>query len=668
MKTNRERPAWPAPSKRTLLLVILVLASIEPLTHLWLHGYRDPAAAGTGIHTGDSAHHLLCMRAPETSFNSPFATCRSPLGIQDWRYFATPFFLFYAGIGGAAFLLNLNHFLVLGLLNGIGGALYLLAVWRFLCVALPRNAHRSMLLFMLGGGLGGILYIITGAAGLHGHPLFETYFQRYAFYDLIEGQHLAPSLLMPRFYYTFPLALGFAGLTCWIHYAQTLKNRYLLPAVLFMLPAAFLNMRIGPMFWCVGVLYLIWYWQADPDRRLLSPLTMGLTVFAGGIAAWLLMRQHPSYLENMNHIGSTMWFSPFISAVFFYLFLVPGECLRQIRGMRPVYRAAAGALAGYLGAWVLFYLAYQAYYGNLWRCLDATPPLRISDPALMGAALGAGLAFWREIRSRDDAPASRQEGNVFSGTPGWVIFWLLLFLALAISAFGHGFFLRFNPQRFMVMLGLPIAITAAFALERRHSRCPFLTRAFHGMILFAGICSTAVAALCFQGPLGHRPGEGPFAYLHYETMRPADERLIRQLGPGPVAVPPWSPIAFSEVLALNPGVYPLGGPGALNIGDQPFHTLQPEVNRFFAADTPMGERRRFAQKWCVRYVYCPDTCPVSEELLERFRKTPWLSLRAREGRGALFEVTLNAKAAPRPGRKVSLRGTNPPKREYHTAR
>jgi hypothetical protein len=76
----------------------------------------------------------------------------------------------------------------------------------------------------------------------------------------------------------------------------------------------------------------------------------------------------------------------------------------------------------------------------------------------------------------------------------------------------------------------------------------------------------------------------------------------------------------------------------MNLGEQPFGPLQESVNRFFSDAASDAERRDFLTKWCVNFVYCPDTCPVDPAVLEGLRRLPWLEVLAEEGRGVVFRV------------------------------
>lgn len=106
--------------------------------------------------------------------------------------------------------LHIEPFYMIALANGACAAFYLYAVYCFLMLVVPRLAGRAFLLFSLGGGLGGLLYVLTGP--WHSHPDFGVYFQRYFMYELNEGARFQPWLMAARLYYTLPFGLAFLGL------------------------------------------------------------------------------------------------------------------------------------------------------------------------------------------------------------------------------------------------------------------------------------------------------------------------------------------------------------------------------------------------------------------------------------------------------------------------
>ncbi len=607
--------------------VIAGLALVEPVTHFWILYFPPAGTVPTGVHTGDSAHHLVCMRAFHTGFFSPFATCQSELGPRDVHYFCTPFFLCYALFGEVGRMLRFNAFVFLGVLNGLGLALYLAMAWRFLRTALPERALPAFVLFTLGGGLGGVLYCAARYTGWHASPGFEREFLRFAWYELIEGQHLSPLLLAPRFYYTFPLGLGLGALAAQIRAERDGSFKAALYGSLLMLGAAFLNPRLGPMLWLVAALYLAAGARSGVWRRLAVAAAFGAPVALGVTGAWAVLRLHPAYLENVARVTQDMMrLMPFLTAtVLMWLAAAPGTLFAFRELPRPL-RCAAWALAAYLAVYTVLYLGYQAYYGNWLYGGAVNAAVAVSDPALAGAVAGLFFAVLLERRPAAEARPL-----------GWVALWLLLFLAVAVSAWGRGWALRLSPQRLMVLLGLPLAMLAAHGLGHmpRIARYPL-----YALILGCGLVSLVVSALFFQGVAHRRAGEGPFAYLNYALMTPADAVLLNKLPEGTVAAPPWSPIAFGEVAAQRPGISVVGGPGALNLGSQPFDRVQGAVNAFFEPATPAAQRREFVADWCVDYVLCPDTCPCPVEVVAAFDEITWLKEIARAGRGRLYMVTI----------------------------
>lgn len=608
-----------------VVIVIGIVVAVEPLTHLWIMYYPPEGAVPTGMHTGDSGHHLLSLRALATDFNSPFATCQSPHGPKYFGYFATPFFLLYAAMGAIGRCLHENEFLFLGVLNGVGGALYLVAAFVLFGQIIPQQRHRAFFIFALGGGLGGAAYLLTGMAGLHNHPEFEQEFMRFAWYELIEGQHISPLLLMPRFYYTVPMALGFGALAAYL-YAERQGNRQaLIFACLLLMCATFINIRLGPMLWLVAALYGMTASERPLASRVRALGMLAVATGVGGCGAWLVLRAHPVYTHNVAQVTQqVIRLLPMISATVFLWVAVAPAMLRSIAGLPKTVRFLACAVLGYLAAYCVLYIGYQAYYGNWLYGGDTTAAAWASYPALIGLLIGV-MATWL----LPNRPREEQKEKT-----GWVVVWLAVFLAAGVSAFGGGY-LRLSPERCVVMVGPPLAILAALGLSQMR---PVIARILFAVILACGVMSLSVAALVFQGPLGHAPGKGPFAYLHYEYMTQEDDALLKQLPQGTVAVPLWSPIAFGEIVALQPGMQVLGGPGAMNIGDRPFGEVEGLVKRFFDMTTDDTFRHAFVKTWCVDFVYCPDTCPVDRAVIDQFRGAPWLREIAQAGKGHVFQV------------------------------
>ncbi len=617
---HRSLPMW-------VWAFIIVLAAIEPATHAWIAWFPPSGTVPTGLHTGDSHVYLNAMRMFQTDFYSPYASCQSPS--HGFGYYAMPTHVFYGLLGLAADATGLGHFMALGLFNGLFAAFYLFAAYGFLRTAAPRQANLAFALFALGGGIGGILYIATGVFGLHIAPSFEAVFLRYAEYDLVEGSYLWPASHFPRLYYTAPLGCALLALSGLIRIARGGKKSTFAWACLLLLIAQIINMRVGVFAWGVGLLFLFAGMEAAFRRRATLGALFTLPILAGGAVTMLLMRLHPTFSMNVvANAREAVWFSAFISAALPQLLLIPGPIRRHVARLPYAIRIAASALLGYLAVFCVLYLGYQAYYGNLWRISDTMAAVFASDYALTGALAGGiwGL-LWRRRSSESESLET-----------AWISLWFLAFFAVSISAWGQGWFMQFLPRRLLVLMALPICILSAQALQHIGTKRLRLARGLAAAVLCGGACSVAVGALCFQGPLGLTPGQGPFANRHYELMTQTDAGLLNALGPGRVLAPVYNPYAFTEVLALRPSNSVVFGVGTLNHSDLAFQPMKDQVDRFFSIQATDAERRAFALQWQADYVYCPDTCPVDAAVMEQLHRASWLRLVADAGRGALFAV------------------------------
>lgn len=615
-------------------VVIVLLGLIEPLTHGWIAYFPPEGAVPTGLHTGDSGHHLIAMASFSNGFHSPFATCQSD-STDNFALFSVPIFLLYGIAGEIGRLTTIPPFLFLGIANGFGGMLLLWSVYRFLRRIAPKDAVIAFYLYALGGGLAGLVFLLSWVCGGLGAPGFEAWFARFAQYELIEGQYLSPVLLMPRLYYTLPMAMGFAALTALVETDWCRCPGHLFFTCFLLFVSACINVRVAPLFWGVGAAYLLLGSHNDGRYRMTLALWT-LFTSAGGVAVALwFMGRHPSYQGNVSSVArECALLLPLACATLYFWLPVAGGVRLGLAAMPRPLRCAMGALLGYLGLYAALYMGHQAWFGNWWRGGDMGAALLASDGALPGLIPGAIFGWRMKAQPSPDLPAHLR----------WVLVWFLGLLVISISAAGGGWLLQFAPQRCLVLLGLPMALLAAAGLR---SLPRYVARVSLTLLLLGGIASQTVAALYFQGPVRRQPGEGPFAYLHYEYMTVADEKLLAELPPGYVAVPPWSPIAFGEIVAHHGEHQVLGGPGAMNLGDQAFGPLQEGVNYFFSIAATEAERRKFVSTWCLDYIYCPDTCPLDESVLTALRNAPFLSLVAEEGRGAVFRV-LDEETATRP--------------------
>ena len=613
--------------------LILALGATQPLTHVLAAHFPPKGTVPTGMTIPDSSQFIYSMGMFSSGFESLYATCKSPHGTHYVGYYPFPFLWAYGLLGFVADGLGFDRFMFYGLATGVCACLYLAAVYGFLRQVLPRQADLAFVLFTLSGGLGGILYVLTALFGLHGAPGFEDYFRRFAMYELFEGPHLLPVTYLPRLYYTFSLGASLTALTLLIRAERQGQGKGRLAlAMLLLLAGSLVNLRSGVFVCGIGLIYL-WCREERPWRERLGLACVFVPpLVVAGLVTRSLMTMNPTVVSNVLDVANmAMWFSPFLSVVALHLFLAPREVGTRLRRLDPVARVCACGAVGYLAAFALLFVLYQAYYGNLLVCRDAAVAETISDWALIGAGLGLMYSGIRKPATRERVGPLRQSGR---DEHGWVVLWLLAFLALSLSAFGQGWFLRFGPHRLQVVLWLPICILSALGLERLRARRPRAARVLGTALIGCGVCSVFVAVLGFQTPLGRAYGRGPYPGLHVEVMSAADAHVLAELGSGCVLAP--SRAADAVVFTRgNPVVY---GIGSFNLSDQPEILLRAEVARFFRPETTDAERRRIVQEWCADYVYCADTWPVAPEVVEALCRTPWLEEVAREGRAALFSV------------------------------
>lgn len=599
------------PDRRTarlpILSLILLLSMIEPALHTWIAWFPPQGAVATGIHTGDSAHHLLSMRAIHAEFHSPFAL-DTPASIRN---FCVPFFLVYALVGEAGRLLGIREFLFLGILNGLGGIVLLSGAYALLRAVSPRYANRAFYIFALTGGVGGAACLLALALGWQNHPSFEQAFLKLAIYDLIEGQNLSPVLVMPRFYYSLPLGLCFFSLAWLARPEHSRKKIALAGAVSCVALASFINPRLGPMVIVVVLLY------AACSQRAGLPLLYAVAAAIGAAIGFGVMSLHPVYLENVAHVTqSNAWLLAVLAATFWCWMAAPFGVHAALESLPAALRVAGLMAAGYLGAYAVLYAAYHAYFGTWLSGGEVSAAVAVSDWALAGLPLGPLTHFAiRRLRGARSVGNTGESASIDlntepGGIPGWIALWFLVLLAASISAAGHGWLLRFSPQRFLVFLGIPLALVTAWGLD--HYR-PVWRNALLATIMTFGAASVLAGALWFQGPLGYASGKGPFAYLHYEFIPEQDAALLESLPAGTVTAPPWNPISFAEILSLRPGVTVVGGAGALNIGDQPFAPLQQDVALLFSGKATREQIRDVLARRGIQYVFLPSFCRLAPE-------------------------------------------------------
>lgn len=610
---SRATPRW-------VWAIIIVLSALQPMMLCWTRYAPPEGAVPTGLQIPDSALFLYSMDMFNTRFESRYATCQSAEGAHSVRFYAVPHLWLYGTLGLVAAAVRINPYFLYGVANGAGALLYLWIIYRFLREAAPRHANRAFLLFTLSGGPGGLLYVLTGGLGLHSWPEFETYFKRFALYDLMEGPHLNPVLYFPRLYYTLSLAAGFGALSAMIRAVRQRNPKGLTVWMIPVLLGSFLDARFAVFTFGVAATYLSLQGGAPHRLRLVIAAYYAVPAGLGCAASYVLMRANPTVIENHLQVGSmAMWLSPFLAVTWLHLLLAVRPIREVVKRLPRVPRLLAFAGTGYLAAYVALYLLYQGYYGNLLTGRDGSVAAAVSDWALVGAGVGFAQLLLRKFRP---------------GVPNayaWLLLWFLGYLCISLSGWGGGWFLRFGPQRFQVFLWLPLCIFTAIGLARFRT---WRAQAAWAALLACGVTSVLVALCAFQGPLGRANARGPYAEVHAEVMSQADAVVLEHLGSGTVL----TPAPAGDVVVRQRGNPVVFGIGTFNLTDQPYVEIKQDVNDFFAPGTPEARRREIAQRWCVEYVYCPDTWPVAAAIRAELRDTLWLNAVASEGEALLLQV------------------------------
>jgi len=607
---------WVRTTPLRVWLICAFFALLQPLMHALVQYCPPTDTVITGLHKPDSAIYIAVMRMFETGFYSPYATCQSPIGTHSARFFSHPSYVPYAIVGSLRPFLNMSDFTMLGIADGVGGFFYLLAVYRFLLAVVPKLAGRAFALFAFSGGLGGPIYLVCAALGITATPSFSEWFYRFAIYDLVEGTNLAPHLLLTRLYYTLPLALGFAGLTTCISAWRAPCRVRLAFAQLLLFACAFINARLGPSLGLIAVLYLAqhqWTWR--------KPFHVGVPLVLGVISAATVLRWHPAILANyVGSVRQQMWLTSYVSSSFPLLLAAAPVALRDGVRLRGAFRILADGCFGYLAVYIALFFLYQGYYGTLLLGADHAAALRVSDPALLGFVLGALWGLRRPAGGENPAHA-------------WIVVWAVLFSAVALSAFGNGWFLQFSPQRLMVFIGLPLSVIAAESLERLRAAMPNAARALVAIVVVCGVTSLLVATLVFQGPLGMQAGLASNIGMHTAYLRRDDAACLERLAGGTVAAPP----PYNDILSVRDGVSVLGGYGSLALSDQTAN-LHTEVDRFFSTECTAPDRVRFLRRWCVSYVFLPSDQDHSPVLAGQFDRMDELQRVSAVGNAHLYKV------------------------------
>ena len=91
-------------------------------------------------------------------------------------------------------------------------------------------------------------------------------------------------------------------------------------------------------------------------------------------------------------------------------------------------------------------------------------------------------------------------------------------------------------------------------------------------------------------------------------------------------------------LAVLRGNATVFGIGSLDYTRHVSNDVRSQVAEFFNPDATDAMRQELVARWCVRYVYCPDTDPVDPATVAQLRACDWLKVVAANGDAVLFEV------------------------------
>jgi len=612
-----------------IVVLIVALALIEPVVHVWIVRRPPAGRVPSGLHTLDTYAYVSAMKYYGDDFYSPYAACHSGYGDRDRSLYALPHHHLYGLAGMLSRVLHVPPFFFLGVINGLGLAFCLAGAYVLLRSTVPQLAEHALVLFTLQGGLGGVLYVVCGLLGLHEDPEFPRYFMRFFVYELNEGARFQPYLLAARLYYTLPLGFGFLALAALATSLRRASALWMVAAALLQATAAFLNFRLGPMYWTGALLYLLCVAGIATPRGVWAAVAVTVGTLGGTAAAVAMLSQNPELAESVLRIfHGGMWLLPFLSATLFHWLVLPGTLGRSTGRLPVVLRMAGYGALGYLYAYTALYLGHQAYYGNWGHGGETSAAVKVSDAAFVGALLGLVYGYARRPKRDADSDASL----------GWWGLWFLVFLCAALTAMGHGWFLRFTPRRFMVILGLPLAVLTAAGLHRLRAKHPRLSAGLNGTILFCGTVSIVVTWTTVYGPLGASGVQQQFPWTHCAYISEADDRAIASLGEGVVLTPSLGSPLLGDVIACRTGNTVVYGNGTLDFSHQRMWEVRGLVADFYKPGASEAARRDLLEAWCVDYVYCPDIVPVDAAAVEELLQLPWLKEVFHEGQAVLFEV------------------------------
>ena len=125
------------------------------------------------------------------------------------------------------------------------------------------------------------------------------------------------------------------------------------------------------------------------------------------------------------------------------------------------------------------------------------------------------------------------------------------------------------------------------------------------------------------------------------VMTEPDARVLDTLGEGVVLTPSTPGPSFGDVVALREGNRVINGHGAMNLSDLSLLEIDNEASRFYSPTASEAFRKELLAKYCIDYVFCPDTHPVDEAVFSAFSDIACLEEVAREDKAVLFEVIVS---------------------------
>lgn len=223
----------------------------------------------------------------------------------------------------------------------------------------------------------------------------------------------------------------------------------------------------------------------------------------------------------------------------------------------------------------------------------------------------------------------------------WFALWFLAFFCIAIAAFGDGWFLQFTPQRFMVVLALPMAVLAAAGVQRIGVVRPRRARQITAGIVACGVVSILVTWFGSYGPLGYHGLQQHYPQTRWAYISEADASLLDALEDDTNAVV-LAPALTHPILgdvAVQRGHRAVYGNGTLDFSREVMPFVREAAHTFFHDPAqPDATRRQLIDDWCVTHVYCPDGEPIPDAMRAHLDTIPWLERVTQIGNGALYRV------------------------------